>query len=181
LRANKGTLPELDDQHRPKFAFDRVIHDHCPRRAHFDAGRFAVQYGDEGHRHGWCLYKLGCKGPDTHAGCSTRHFNEIPDVWPIGIGATCIGCTEKSIAFRIPLFETVPIHEATPPDTYPPVSTSIGSVSATGVGVVGIIGGALGGAAWVAGRRFCSEKEQAAINEANLKNTQDDNPKPEAR
>jgi Ni,Fe-hydrogenase I small subunit len=40
---------------------------------------------------GWCLYELGCKGPDTHAGCSTRHFKEIPDVWPIGIGAQSIG------------------------------------------------------------------------------------------
>ena len=161
--ARKGTLPELDDQHRPKFAYDRVIHDHCPRRAHFDAGRFVKQYGDEGHRHGWCLYELGCKGPDTHAGCSTRHFNEIPDVWPIGIGAPCIGCTEKHLAFRVPLFQHIPIHGATPPDTYPPVQVHSGSVSAEGVGVVTLIAGALGGAAWVAKRRFVSSEEEAAI------------------
>ena len=170
--ARKGTLPELDELHRPKFAYDRVIHDHCPRRAHFDAGRFAMQYGDEGHRHGWCLYKLGCKGPDTHAGCSTRHFNETPDVWPIGIGAPCIGCTEKNIAFRIPLFDHVPIHNATPPDTYPPVHTSTGTISPAGVGVVSVIGGALGGAAWVAatavhkrkrtGRDQCSQPRKLA-------------------
>src|SRR5208337_4457120 len=98
--ADSGTLPELDEERRPKFAYDRDIHEHCPRRAHFDAGRFVKQYGDEGHREGWCLYEMGCKGPDTHAGCSTRHFNEMPDVWPIGIGAPCIGCTEKSIACR---------------------------------------------------------------------------------
>jgi hydrogenase small subunit len=165
--ARNGTLPELDELHRPKFAYDRVIHDHCPRRAHFDAGRFALQYGDEGHRHGWCLYKLGCKGPDTHAGCSTRHFNEIPDVWPIGIGAPCIGCTEKHLAFRVPLFQTVPIHDATPPDTYPPVHVSTGSVSPAGAGLVGVIGGALGGAAWVAARRFRSSEEEAAVIEAN--------------
>ena len=161
--ARKGTLPELDDQHRPRFAYDRVIHDHCPRRAHFDAGRFVKQYGDEGHRHGWCLYELGCKGPDTHAGCSTRHFNEIPDVWPIGIGAPCIGCTEKHLAFRVPLFQHIPIHGATPPDTYPPVQVHRGSVSAEGVGVVTLITGALGGAAWVAKRRFVSSEEEAAI------------------
>ena len=174
--ARKGTLPELDELRRPKFAYDRVIHDHCPRRAHFDAGRFAVQYGDEGHRHGWCLYKLGCTGPDTHAGCSTRHFNEIPDVWPIGIGAPCIGCTEKHLAFRVPLFDTIPIHNATPPDTYPPVPVSTGLISTTGIGVVSAIGGALGGAAWVAARRFRSSEEEAAIIEAKVSNSQQDDP-----
>jgi len=76
-------------------------------------------YGDEGHRQGWCLYKLGCKGPVTHAPCSTLHFNELPGVWPIGIGAPCAGCTEKATAFRIPLFQTVDIHAITPPETFP--------------------------------------------------------------
>ena len=28
--AKTGTLPELDDKKRPKFAYDRVIHEHCP-------------------------------------------------------------------------------------------------------------------------------------------------------
>ncbi len=37
---------------RPMFAYGRTIHEHCPRRAHFDAGRFAQQFGDEGHRQG---------------------------------------------------------------------------------------------------------------------------------
>jgi len=37
-------------------------------------------------------------------------FNEIPDVWPIGIGAPCIGCTEKSVAFKVPMFEVVKLH-----------------------------------------------------------------------
>ena len=36
----------LDDKGRPLFAYGRTIHEHCPRRAHFDAGRFARQYGD---------------------------------------------------------------------------------------------------------------------------------------
>ena len=116
-----GKLPALDEFSRPKFAYERVIHENCPRRAHFDAGRFAAAFGDEGHRKGWCLYKLGCKGPITHAACSTRHFNEIPGVWPIGIGAPCLGCTEKGVVWKMGTFETVPIHLATPPDTYPPI------------------------------------------------------------
>ena len=153
--ADSGTLPELDQERRPKFAYDRDIHEHCPRRAHFDAGRFVKQFGDEGHREGWCLYEMGCKGPDTHAGCSTRHFNEIPDVWPIGIGAPCIGCTEKSIAFRVPMFQVVQIHTiAQPPTTYAPVIAPQGKVSPIATGLAGLAAGALAGAGYVASRKF---------------------------
>ena len=31
----------------------------------------------------------------THANCSTRHFGEVVDAWPIGIGHPCVGCTEQ--------------------------------------------------------------------------------------
>jgi len=160
--ARNGKLPALDAEKRPLFAYDRVIHDHCPRRGHFDAGRFAMQYGDEGHREGWCLYHLGCKGPDTHAGCSTRHFNEIPDAWPIGIGAPCMGCTEKHIAFTIPVSQVIPIHRATPPDTYPPVESEQGRPSSLATGLVGAIIGAAGGAAWMSAQRFKSSREAVA-------------------
>ena len=162
--AASGTLPELDSERRPKFAFDRNIHEHCPRRAHFDAGRFAKQFGDEGHREGWCLYELGCKGPDTHAGCSTRHFNEIPDVWPIGIGAPCIGCTEKHLAFRMPMFQVVQIHTtATPPDTYPPISAPQGTISPLATGLAGLAAGALLGAGYVASRKFSTVRGDESV------------------
>lgn len=157
--ATMGRLPELDEFHRPKFAYGRVIHENCPRRAHFDAGRFATAFGDEGHRQGWCLYKLGCKGPVTHASCSTRHFNEIPGVWPIGIGVPCLGCTEKNVVWKMGTFETVPIHLATPPDTYPPIYSTAGKFSMGAAGLVGAIAGAVGGAAWVASQRFQSSTE----------------------
>src|SRR6201984_452403 len=104
-----GRLPELEQYGRPKFAYDRVIHENCPRRAHFDAGRFAAAFGDEGHRKGGCLYKLGCNGPVTPAACASRHFNEIPGVWPIGTGTPCVGCTEKGVVWQMGTFETVPI------------------------------------------------------------------------
>jgi hydrogenase small subunit len=154
-----GKLPELDEFRRPKFAYERVIHENCPRRAHFDAGRFAAAFGDEGHRKGWCLYKLGCKGPVTHAACSTRHFNETPGVWPIGIGVPCFGCTEKAVVWQMGTFETVPIHLATPPDTYPPVFSPAGQLKAGAAALVGAIAGAVGGAAWVASQRFQSSHE----------------------
>jgi hydrogenase small subunit len=152
--ATTGTLPALDELKRPKFAYDRNIHDHCPRRPHFDAGRFAQEFGDEGHRQGWCLYKLGCKGPETHAGCSTRHFNEVVDVWPIGIGAPCVGCTEQKIAFRMPMFQTIPIHDAKPPDTYAPITAPQGGISPVATAVAGLIGGALIGGGYMASRKL---------------------------
>jgi hydrogenase small subunit len=154
-----GRLPQLDEFGRPKFAYDRVIHENCPRRAHFDAGRFAHSFGDEGHRKGWCLYKLGCKGPVTHAACATRHFNEIPGVWPIGTGVPCVGCTEKNVVWKMSTFETVPIHLATPPETYPPVYSPAGKLEVGAAALVGVVTGAVGGAAWVASQRFKSSAE----------------------
>lgn len=167
-----GKLPELDEFHRPRFAYDRVIHDNCPRRAHFDAGRFAYAFGDEGHRKGWCLYKLGCKGPVTHAACATRHFNEVPGVWPIGIGAPCVGCTEKGVVWRMATFQTVPIHLATPPDTYPPIYSGAGEIKAGAAALVGVIAGAVGGAGWVASQRFRSSNEAAVERVPALKDVQ---------
>jgi len=157
-----GRLPALDEFKRPKFAYDRVIHENCPRRGHFDAGRFAAAFGDEGHRKGWCLYKLGCKGPVTHAACSTRHFNEVPGVWPIGTGAPCLGCTEKGVVWRMGTFETVPIHLATPPDTYPPIYSAAGQIKVGAAALVGTIAGAVGGAAWVSSQKFQSSNEAVA-------------------
>jgi hydrogenase small subunit len=157
-----GKLPALDDLKRPKFAYDRLIHDHCARRAHFDAGRFAGQFGDAGHREGYCLFKLGCKGPVTHAGCSTRHFNEMVDAWPIGIGSPCFGCTEKAVGFRIPAFDKVDVHLATPPDTYAPISGAIGKFGAVAAGLVGLTAGAIGGSTWAASQRLASSEETIA-------------------
>lgn len=141
--ATFGTLPALDELGRPKFAYGRTIHEHCPRRAHFDAGRFAREYGDANHREGHCLYMLGCKGPATHANCSTLHFGEVVDAWPIGIGAPCFGCTEQKLGFRMPLHQTVDIQRPTPPDTYPAIHEKRGGIAPLATGLVGAIGGAI--------------------------------------
>jgi len=56
-------------------------------------------------------------------------------------------------------FETVPIHLATPPDTYPPVFSGAGQLKVGAAALVGAITGAVGGAAWVASQRFHSSME----------------------
>jgi [NiFe] hydrogenase small subunit len=86
-------LPELDDYGRPKFAYGLTVHDFCPRRAHYEDGDYALAFDDEGHRNGWCLEKLGCKGPFTHNNCSRFQFNNGTS-WPIRAGHPCIGCSE---------------------------------------------------------------------------------------
>ena len=149
-----GTLPDLDEKGRPRFAYGRTIHEHCPRRPHFDAGRFALKFGDEGHRQGYCLYRLGCKGPATHANCSVMHFNEVEGAWPIGIGHPCVGCTEQKVAFRVPIHDTVEIDRPTPPDQYPPVGADHGGVSPWATGVAGLVGGAALGAGWMAAKKL---------------------------
>ena len=88
-----GQIPELDHLNRPKFAFGYRIHDNCERRAHFDAGEFVEEWGDEGAKNNFCLYKMGCKGPMTFNNCSIVRYNSGTN-WPIGAGHGCIGCSE---------------------------------------------------------------------------------------
>ncbi|MDH3592487.1 MAG: hydrogenase small subunit, partial [Planctomycetota bacterium] len=156
--ATMGTLPALDAKGRPEFGYGRTIHEDCPRRAHFDAGRFAEDFGDEGHRLGYCLYKLGCKGPATHASCSTLHFCDVVGAWPIGIGHPCAGCTEQSLAFRVPLHETVDIEHPTAPATYPGVDPEGGRLDPYAVGLAAAAAGAAATAAYMASKRVREEK-----------------------
>jgi hydrogenase small subunit len=103
---------------------------------------------------------MGCKGPQTHAACSTTHFNEVPDCWPIGAGTPCVGCTEKAIAFRVPIFQLADIHGATPPEAFPLVNTRIGSIGTAAAGLAGLVAGAIGGAAWVGSHKLPGKVEE---------------------
>lgn len=88
-----GKLPAVDRLGRPKFAYGKRIHDNCERRGHFDAGQYAESFGDAAQRQGHCLYKLGCKGPETFHNCPTVRYNEGTS-WPVMAGHGCIGCAE---------------------------------------------------------------------------------------
>ena len=143
-------VPVLDGENRPKFAYGRLIHEHCERRAHFDNGRFARQFGDEGHRKGYCLYYLGCKGPVTYANCSTRQFGDAGSgCWPVGIGHPCFGCAEKGVGFNVPQFTTAPILHPTPGASHAPITLERGEGASAGSAALmaGIAGAALGAGA----------------------------------
>ena len=86
-------LPELDHLGRPKAFYGQSIHDRCYRRPFYDKGLFADTFDDEGARKGWCLYKLGCKGPTTYNACATEKWNDGTS-FPIQAGHPCLGCSE---------------------------------------------------------------------------------------
>ena len=103
-----GSMPDLDGEGRPLFAYGARIHDQCPKRANYDAGQFVQEFDDEGARRGWCLYEVGCKGPATFSPCPIFQWNSGTD-WPIGAGHPCIGCTEPYFWDSMtPFYERLP-------------------------------------------------------------------------
>ncbi len=88
-----GTLPELDGLHRPKTFYGVTVHDRCLRRPFYDAGKFALSFDDEGAKKGYCLYKLGCKGPTTYNACASIRWDTGLS-FPVQSGHPCLGCSE---------------------------------------------------------------------------------------
>jgi len=146
-------LPALDASLRPKFAYGRLIHENCERRPHFDAGRFAYEFGDEGHRKGYCLYELGCKGPETYNNCPTQLYGDAgSSSWPVGTGHPCFGCSQQHVGFNVPLFTQAKIQQPTAGPGYPGVERVKGNpVTTGGAAVLGAgVGAVLGASAVVA-------------------------------
>jgi len=100
-----GKLPALDELGRPLFAYGKTIHDQCPRRAHYENDELVEEFGSEEAAMGYCLYKLGCKGPDTYNNCPIAKFNDGTS-WPVEAGHPCIGCSEPAFWDKMtPFFE----------------------------------------------------------------------------
>ena len=132
--------PPLDGFRRPLFAYGKTIHDNCERRAHFDAGQYVEMWGDDAHRSGACLYKMGCKGPVTHQNCPTVRWNEGTN-WPIGCGHPCIGCAEPDFWDKMtPFYQHLPdvpgFRAGTGVDTVGAVATAGVAAALVGHGVL---------------------------------------------
>ncbi len=91
-------LPKLDEKNRPEWAYGFRVHDNCERRGHYDLDEFVLEWGDEGAKKGWCLFKMGCKGPYAELNCSLVKFNEGTS-WPVQAGHGCFACGAGKIAF----------------------------------------------------------------------------------
>ena len=90
-----GTLPELDHLNRPMTYYVNTIHDRCLRRPFYEAGKFALSFDDEGAKKGYCLYKLGCKGPTTYNACASMRWDQGLS-FPVQSGHPCLGCSEPN-------------------------------------------------------------------------------------
>jgi hydrogenase small subunit len=165
-----GRWPALDQYRRPLFAYGKCIHDACERRAHYDAGQFVERWGDEGHRSGYCLYKMGCKGPASFHNCPNVGWNEKTS-WPVACGHPCIGCAEPRFWDTMTPF-------------YSHISDIAGKpVDEAGLWLTGGVAAALAGHGLIRlGARVVEQrrakKEQAAAGEA-APTTEDDTSKKE--
>ncbi|HSK70113.1 MAG TPA: hydrogenase small subunit [Pyrinomonadaceae bacterium] len=101
-----GKIPELDSQGRPKEFYSKRVHDTCYRRPYYDAGLFVEAWDDEAARKGYCLYKMGCKGPTTYNACSVTKWNSNLS-YPIQSGHGCIGCSEAGFWDRGPFYTQI--------------------------------------------------------------------------
>ena len=102
-----GRLPQLDSQARPKAFYSTRIHDSCYRRPYYDAGLFVESFDDAGAKKGYCLYKMGCRGPQTYNSCGILRWNGSTS-YPIQSGAPCIGCSEAGYYDAGPFTRSLP-------------------------------------------------------------------------
>ena len=148
-------LPPLDRMGRPKMFYGQRIHDKCYRRGHFDAGQFVEKFDDLGAKLGYCLYKVGCKGPTTYNACSTVRWNEGLS-WPVQSGHGCIGCSEPNFFDKGSFYK----HETTIlPPGWGGVEATVDKVGLATVAVVGAAAAAHAALSAVAQARAKTNKE----------------------
>jgi len=126
-------IPELDSQGRPKAFYSRRIHDTCYRRPNYDAGLFVESFDDENAKRGYCLYKMGCRGPVTYNSCAVIKWNNGVS-FPIQAGHGCIGCSENNFWDNGPFYK----HLSTFPGfgietTADDIGLAVGAVTAAGI------------------------------------------------
>lgn len=126
-------IPELDSQGRPKAFYSRRIHDTCYRRPNYDAGLFIESFDDENAKRGYCLYKMGCRGPVTYNSCAVIKWNNGVS-FPIQSGHGCIGCSENNFWDNGPFYK----HLSTFPGfgietTADDIGLAVGAATAAGI------------------------------------------------
>lgn len=88
---------DLNEMNKPAGIFNQYIHDNCERRGHFENGEFVYEFGSKEEELGYCLYALGCKGPQTKSNCGIVMWNNRRS-WCVQAGSPCLGCCEANPA-----------------------------------------------------------------------------------
>jgi len=86
--AGVGPELDLDDQGRPRWLFERTVHDGCDRAGFYDSRDFSKIPGDGGQ----CLVKLGCRGPVVKCNVPVRGWINGIGGCP-NVGGICMACT----------------------------------------------------------------------------------------
>jgi hydrogenase small subunit len=86
--AGVGSGLDLDEQGRPRWLFERTVHDGCDRAGFYDKRDFANAPGDGGQ----CLVKLGCSGPVVKCNVPVRGWVNGIGGCP-NVGGICMACT----------------------------------------------------------------------------------------
>jgi len=157
-------LPDLDSQGRPKEFYSRRVHDTCYRRPYYDAGLFVDTFDDEKARKGYCLYKVGCRGPVTYNACSVTQWNGGVS-YPIRSGHGCIGCSEAGFWDNGPFYRHLASFPGFGIET---TADTIGGVVA-GAAVVGVAAHAVG--TNIRKRKLISERIERSRYEGDTKET----------
>jgi hydrogenase small subunit len=85
------------------FGDERLLHDNCRRRGHFDAGEFLKDWNDPEQKD-WCLFMKGCKGPLAYIDCAIRRWNDGTN-FCLDCGGLCQACGEPDFYDQIqPLY-----------------------------------------------------------------------------
>ncbi len=132
-------IPQLDGIGRPKAFYSRRVHDTCYRRPNYDAGLFVESFDDENARRGYCLYKVGCRGPVTYNACGVIRWNNGVS-YPIQSGHGCIGCSEAHFWDNGPFYQ----HLASFPGfgietTADTVGMAVGAVTVAGIAAHAVV------------------------------------------
>ncbi|ADC62961.1 hydrogenase small subunit [Allochromatium vinosum] len=152
-----GRLPELDGYGRPLAFYGQSIHDRCYRRPFYDKGLFAESFDDEGAKQGWCLYRLGCKGPTTYNACATMKWNDGTS-WPVEAGHPCLGCSEPQFWDAGGFYEPVS------------VPLTLGPATLLGAGAAGaVVGGGLAALSRKKGRDAAATRQPVTVDELEQK------------
>jgi hydrogenase small subunit len=154
-----GQIPELDHMGRPKAFYRHRIHDKCNRRAYFDAGLFVESFDDEGAKQGYCLYKVGCKGPTTYNSCAEMRWNGGVS-YPIQSGNPCIGCSEQHFWDNGPFFARM----AKIPETQTTVSPDKIGLMGVGITAAGVAAHAVGTAIYKKRQEHQEQNEATEVS-----------------
>lgn len=134
-----GSAPELDSLGRPREFYSRRVHDTCYRRPYYDAGLFVESFDDDKARRGYCLYKMGCRGPVTYNACAAIKWNGGTS-YPIQSGHNCLGCSEAGFWDNGPFYQ----HLASFPgfgieSTADNIGMALGAVTVAGVAAHAVV------------------------------------------